>query len=164
MKKQALQEYNQLINEWKNHPKVLEMKNYKHHGITRYDHCVRVSYHTFQVTKKLHLNYVSATKAAMLHDFFTNEVEELGPMKRFRNHSKIAAKNAKKYFGLTPLEEDIIERHMFPITITPPKYLESWIVDIIDDIASIYERGTATKRRLQPVFHIIVFFLFTMIR
>ena len=29
---------------------------------------------------------------------------------------------------------------MFPVTIRPPKYLESIIVDLVDDVASIYER------------------------
>ena len=145
MTKKSKKEFYKIIEKYYLHEKVLEMKNYLHHGINRYDHCFRVAYHTFKVTKFLHLNYESATKAAMLHDFWTNElIHEKSNWKRFRNHPTIAVKNAKKYFTLTELEEDIIKKHMFPITLRPPKYIESWIVDLIDDIVSIYERCYAT--------------------
>ena len=48
---------------------------------------------------------------------------------------------------------------MFPVTFTPPKYLESWIVDIVDDIAAIYERGTTVRQELSTAvtFLFIVF-------
>ena len=41
---------------------------------------------------------------------------------------------------------------MFPVTFTPPKYLESWIVDIVDDVASIYERGSTISKELKAAF------------
>ena len=37
---------------------------------------------------------------------------------------------------------------MFPVTFTPPKYLESWIVDLADDFAAIYERTYTIKNEL----------------
>ena len=37
---------------------------------------------------------------------------------------------------------------MLPVTFTPPKYLESWLVDIIDDFAAVYERTYTTKNEL----------------
>ena len=101
MAKWDINEFYNLVDEYINHPKVLEMKEYTHHGIRRYDHCFRVAYHTYKVTKLLGLNYQSATKAAMLHDFFTDELENESRLARYRNHPKVAAENAKKYFGIT---------------------------------------------------------------
>ena len=46
------------------------------------------------------------------------------------------------------MQEDIIKTHMFPITLTPPKYLESWIVDIVDDIAAVYEKVFSVRKEL----------------
>lgn len=144
-------EFNQVVDEYINHPKVLELKNYQHHGVNRYDHSYRVAYYTYKTTKLLNINYISATKAAMLHDFFFDEVKEKSAINRYRLHPIYAVKNSKKYFTLTPLEENIIKRHMFPITLLPPKYLESWIVDIIDDIISIYEKCHSITQNLKII-------------
>lgn len=121
-----------------------DTKDISHHGITRYDHSMRVAYYSYLVTKILGLDYIETTEAALLHDFFIDEVKDKNQIVKLTKHPKYALINAKKYFDLSEKQEDIIKTHMFPVTITPPKYLESWIVDIVDDIASIYERGTTT--------------------
>jgi len=125
-----------------------KLGNIEHHGITRLDHSLRVAYYTYVVTKKLHLNYKKATEAALLHDFFSDEVENENGLFKLRRHPNCAVWNAKKYFELDELQEDIIKCHMFPITFTPPKYLESWIVDIVDDVAAIYEKSYSTHKQL----------------
>ena len=33
--------------------------------------------------------------------------------------------------------ENSIERHMFPLNITPPKYIEGWLLVLIDKVDSI---------------------------
>ena len=165
MAKRDINEFYNLVDEYINHPKVLEMKEYTHHGITRYDHCFRVAYHTYKVTKFLNLDYQSATKAAMLHDFFTDELEnEKRSLARYRNHPYIARDNAKKYFGLSKKEEDIIVCHMFPITFTIPKYLETWIVDAIDDGVSIYEKCHSLKREAHSLANLVAVMIFTFLR
>ena len=164
MSKQNLEEFYQIVNEYINHPKVLEMKEYTHHGIRRYDHCFRVAYHTYVVTKALRLNYQSATKAAMLHDFFTDELENESRLSRYRKHPEVAVENAKKYFGLTPVEEDIIRRHMFPITFTPPRFLESWIVDLVDDFISVYEKCVSTRRDMHSLANVVAVLIVTVLR
>lgn len=128
-----------------------KLKNIAHHGLTRYDHCVRVAYGAYLISKSLHLNYVEVTEAAILHDFFTDEVKECGFLKRLQNHPRFALENAKKYYPLSPMQEDIILTHMFPVTFTPPKYLESWIVDLVDDGVAVYEKVRSTKKELRPV-------------
>ena len=142
-------DFNKFIEKYATHPKVVEMKNYSHHGINRYDHSYRVAYHTYVITKKIKLNYKSATKAAMLHDFFHSEVQDDNSVKRLIAHPDYAVINAKKHFGINEMEEDIISKHMFPITFSPPKYVEGWIVDIVDDYVSIYERLLSVFKSLK---------------
>ena len=70
-------------------------------------------------------------------------------MFKLRRHPNHAVTNARKYFDLSDKQEDIIKTHMFPVTFTPPKYLESWIVDIVDDVAAIYEKTYSIKKEIQ---------------
>ena len=37
------------------------------------------------------------------------------------------------------MERDIIKKHMFPLTLTPPAYKESLLVCLVDKACSIYE-------------------------
>lgn len=148
MNKYKKEEFSKIVAPFLDIEEFQKLKTIEHHGITRYDHSLRVAYHTYLVTKFLHLNYKEATVAALLHDFFTDEVEEERSLSKLRKHPEHAVKNASKYLELSELQEDIIRTHMFPITFTPPKYLESWIVDVVDDFASIYERSYSTKRQL----------------
>ena len=60
-----------------------KLKNIKHHGITRYNHCMRVAYYSYKVTKSLHLDYREVTVAAMLHDFFLEDSSEKSDLKQF---------------------------------------------------------------------------------
>ena len=116
-----------------------QLKYITHHGITRFDHSMRVAYLSYKVTKLLRLNYKEVTEAALLHDFFLDEVSHESKVDRLRLHPECAVKNASKYFELSDMQKDIISTHMFPVTFTPPKYLESWIVDAVDDVAALYE-------------------------
>lgn len=141
-----------------------KLKDIRHHGITRYDHSLRVAYYTYIVSKKLHLDYVKATKGALLHDFFIDEVSSMDGLSRLRKHPEFAIINAKKYYDLSPMEEDIIKTHMFPVTFTPPKYLESWLVDIIDDVASVYERSYSFKNQYASTVGVLLIMFFTYMR
>ena len=115
------------------------LKFITHHGITRYDHSMRVAYFSYKVSKALKLDYKEVTEAALLHDFFLDEVNHESRVERLRHHPECAVKNASKYIDLTEKQVDIIKTHMFPVTFAPPKYLESWIVDLVDDFAAVYE-------------------------
>ncbi len=98
------------------------------------------------VTKNLKLNYKEATFAALIHDFFNDEVKDENGYKRLVDHPKHALKNAMRYFELTDLQKDIIAKHMFPVTLTPPKYKESVLVSLIDKYSSINERVYSSLR------------------
>ncbi len=157
-------EFDNIVKEYLMHPKVQEMSKYKHHGITRLEHSIRVSYHTYKVCKTLKLNYKEATIAALLHDFFFNEVETENGYNRLIYHPSYAVENVKQYFKINKFQEDIIRCHMFPVTIIPPKYLEGWIVDIVDNTASIYERCYSSINSLVATTNVIALALISIFK
>ncbi len=124
---------------------VLKMKNYIQHGNTScYEHCVNVSYYSYLLTKKLKLNTKNTARAALLHDFFLydwhteHKTKNLFKKHGF-THAKIAYENARKIFELNEMEEDIIVKHMWPLTISLPRYKETSVVILIDKICCIIE-------------------------
>ena len=164
MNKYQNRDFNNIINPLLNSCPFELTKNSKHHGITRYEHSVRVAYFSYIITKLMGLDYKETTEAALLHDFFTDEIKEKNGIARLRQHPKYAVANAKKYFELSKKQEDIISTHMFPVTFTPPKYLESWIVDLVDDVVSIYERGKTMTKELKTVTMFVLAFLINYIK
>ncbi|NLL02068.1 MAG: HD domain-containing protein [Mollicutes bacterium] len=125
---------------------IIDTKEYKklsketHHGLTRYDHSLRVARKTYHIARSLNIDYVSATRAALLHDFFTNEeLKNIKGLKKGKIHPKIALNNAKNSFNLNKKEEDAIINHMFPLTILPPLSVEGVVVSVADKAVAIYE-------------------------
>ena len=111
-----------------------------HHGITRMEHSMRVAKYVYKISKKLNLDYVSATRAAILHDFFTNaEFGENHGLIQGVVHPHIALQNAKGEFELNEIEENAIESHLYPLCCKMPKYKESWVLTLTDKIVAIYE-------------------------
>ena len=138
-------------------------KETHHHCTTRFEHSYNVALNTYKVCKKLKLDYISATRAALVHDFFYNK-EFSNKLKKLIMHHKEAIKNAKKIIKLTKKEEDMIASHMFPIGGQLPTSKEAIILDLVDDIVSIQEKIVANKNRLKRLATttcIILFSLFT---
>ena len=139
MKKEKFLE---IINDILANKSIQNLKLYKHHyAYTRLEHCLSVSYYTYVICKFLHLDYKSAARAALLHDLFFYDCEDKisRPKNHIKNHPKIALENANKLFNLIKKEQDIILKHMWPLTFSPPKYLESFIVTIVDKYCAFKE-------------------------
>lgn len=120
--------------------KIIKINNETHHGITRMSHSMRVARNVYKISKKLKLDYVSATRAAILHDFFVNE--DFGSNHGLIQgvvHPSIALQNALGEFELNEIECNAIESHMFPLSIKLPKYKESWVLTFVDKMIAIYE-------------------------
>lgn len=138
-------------------------KEIVHHGYNRYDHCIRVSYYSYRIAKLLKLDYISAARAGLLHDFFLEKNDEAKFSKKIKtllSHPREAAKLSKKYFDINEKEQNIIEAHMFPVSLRVPRYLESWIVDLIDDTIAINEAWKTTSGSLKAAINfLLVIFL-----
>ena len=55
-----------------------------------------------------------------------------GPKWHGFKHPAIALENALKITALNRIEQDIIKKHMWPLTLCPPRYIESWVVCFAD--------------------------------
>ena len=88
-------EFNKITEKILNNRKFKKMKNVPHHyATTRYAHNVEVAYKTFKIAKRLNLNYVDMTKAALMHDFYFDEDFSINIDKRRRilNNSPLDTK------------------------------------------------------------------------
>ena len=64
-------------------------------------------------------------------------------------HPQVALDNAKQNFAISKREEDMIVKHMWPLTIKFPKYAESYVIVMIDKYTAALEIGTHISRLLK---------------
>lgn len=139
-----IQEFNDIIKDIIENSSVIALKEHVQHMETsRYDHCYNVAYYTYIICKKLGLDYISASRGAMLHDFYFYDWRNKGVkgQKKFHayRHPRIALNNASENFELNEVEKDIILKHMWPLTIRAPKFSESYIVTFADKYCATKE-------------------------
>lgn len=134
-------DYINLVNSVLYDDKFNELRNIEHHGITRYEHSVKVSYYSYKLAKLFKLNYKDVARAGLLHDYFITDpnCSFKDKIKSTFSHSKAALNTANKVFGVSKMEADIIRSHMFPFGSTVPKYAESWIVNFVDKLIGLSE-------------------------
>lgn len=123
--------------------RFIENKNFIQHGTTSvYQHCVSVAYRSVIIAAQLDLNVnmQAMIRGALLHDYFLYDWhgKKLRELHGF-HHPRIACENALRDFDLDAREQDIIRKHMFPMTIIPPKYKEAWIICLADKLCSSQE-------------------------
>ena len=145
MKEKAItdHEFQKIIQELIENEDVQQMKNYiQHFNTDCYEHCYNVAYLSYLISKKMNWNYKSSARAGMLHDLFLynwrTRLDDRKGLHAF-THAKQACKNASKLFELTKKEQNMIKRHMFPVTIIPPTSKEGILLTIIDKYCTIYE-------------------------
>ena len=144
----SIMEFKEIIKDIATNPNITALKEHiQHKNKSRYYHCLCVSYYTYYLCKKLGLDYVSAARGAMLHDFYYYDKKVEGQKKfhAFR-HPYIALKNASDIFELNNKEKDIIVKHMWPLTIKLPSYKESFIVTLVDKYCATVEFFKSSKR------------------
>ncbi len=137
-------EYYNIVKEILESDEFQKRKNYKHHNDSVYDHCIKVSYISYKISKKLGLDYQACAIAGLLHDFYKKPWQNDRTHKPlFKQHGFVHAKeasiNASKYFPkyMNKKVIDCIKRHMFPLNIIPPKYIEGWIITMVDKYVSM---------------------------
>lgn len=121
---------------------VLSMKNFiQHSDISCFQHSIAVSYNSYLICKLLGFDYRSAARGGLLHDLFLYDWHITKPEEGLHGftHPAAALKNADKYFVLNELEKDIIQKHMWPLTIKLPKYKESFVIVFVDKYCAILE-------------------------
>ena len=107
----------------------------QHLDINRLQHIISVSYISYRLCKHFNLNYKTAARGALLHDLFYYDWRENDWSHRPHGylHPGFALKNAYELCGeLDKLTANIIIRHMWPLTPTPPRYKLSFLFSISD--------------------------------
>ena len=123
---------------------VLKMKLYRQHfNVSCFDHCLYVSYNSYLICKKHHLDYKSVARAGLLHDLFLYDWRKREDGRKGLHaftHGKTALENALKITDLNNREKDIIKNHMWPVTLQVPKYKETFVITYVDKRIAIEEK------------------------
>lgn len=145
-------EFQEIIFELIENKTVQQMKNFRQHYETScFDHCYMAAYYCYIICKKYHLDYKSATRAAMLHDLFLYDWRVRQPDRKGLHaftHGKAACKNACKLFDLNDKEKDMIIKHMWPVTIKFPNSLEGFVLTFVDKYCATSESLEILKSKL----------------
>lgn len=136
--------FESVLNEVCLNTRIMESQKFIQHGTTTVlEHSMAVAYLSCIIadTFSMNVDKEKMVRGALLHDYFLYDWHEKNAGHKLHGfkHPYIALKNAKRDCQLSPLEEDIIVKHMFPLTPKPPKYSESFIVSLADKICSTYE-------------------------
>jgi len=119
-------------------PMVAGLSQYPHHrGKTRLDHVTEVAALSFFWGKRFSLDCRAIVRGALLHDLFYYDWLHEGPRLHGFRHHRIALENARRVTRLSEKEADIIKKHMWPLTLIPPRYPESLIVCLVDTFCSV---------------------------
>ena len=159
-------EYLNIIKDIMKNKQFKKMEMIEHHGITRLDHSLRVSYYSYRISKLLHLDYQKTARGGLLHDFFFSPEERTAKdkLKSTFTHPKKALETANANFKLSKKEQDMIVSHMFPVYISIPKYMESWIISVVDKVVATSELSLKFKFKFRYAYNIILLFVIGFIK
>lgn len=121
---------------------VQKMCNFTQHGdTTTFDHCLMVSFKSFQFCRKFNLDYRAAARGGLLHDLFLYDWHDKDLKINLHGfyHPGIALRNAEKAFVLDDKEKEIIKKHMWPLTVVPPKCREAYVICYFDKTCTLKE-------------------------
>lgn len=134
------------------HGRFIESKNFVQHGdVSVLSHSINVARISLNIARKfkIKINEDALVRGALLHDYFLYDWHDGNPGRPTHGftHPTTALNNAKRDYDINNIEADIIKKHMFPLTIIPPKYKESWIVVVADKVSAVNETVKFWKKR-----------------
>lgn len=120
-----------------------EKKFMQHGKVSVYSHSVKVAVLSLFLAElfRVKVNRDAMMRGALLHDYFLYDWHEKDASHKWHgfSHAQTALKNARKDFELGEIEQDVIQKHMFPLNLKPPKYKESVLVCVADKISALDE-------------------------
>lgn len=114
----------------------------QHRGTSCYWHSLAVSYLSFALASSgnMDIDYRSLIRGAMLHDYFLYDWRDRkSGFTHGYTHPLEAYHRVSEFVELNSIEKDIITKHMFPLTIVPPKTREAFIVVLVDKYCCLSE-------------------------
>ena len=135
-------EFNNCVKELITNLDFLKLENFfQHIKTSRLQHSINVAYYSFLVCRFFGLDYKSAARAGLLHDFYLYDwrKEKQIEGRHSKAHAIIALRNAEKITHLNKIEKNAILRHMWPMVFIPPKYPEAIIVSLMEKFCATAE-------------------------
>ena len=127
-------------------PDILHSRNFRSTKTHVQHGNMNVAKYSLALSEKLHIpcEKKELIRGALLHDYFLydwHSPDHVSPHKLHGfYHPGRALKNAQREYELTPREQDIIKKHMWPLTISAvPMCREAWIVTMADKWCSLME-------------------------
>ena len=126
----------------------LQSLYFQHGKTTVLRHCRNVAYYSLVLAKKLDekfnisFNYNNLIMGAFLHDLFLYDWHEKDKSHRLHGytHPLTASINAKRMCHINKDVEEIIKKHMWPLTLRKiPLSKEAFIVCLVDKILALRE-------------------------
>ena len=115
----------------------------QHGDVSVMEHSISVTCLCVYLARKTHLkfDYQALVRGALLHDYFLYDWHKKDSKHRLHGyrHADKALKNAADDYAISPIEAQMIARHMFPLNIKPPRSREGVILCIADKICAIKE-------------------------
>lgn len=144
------EDYLDCVSDLISHDIVWSMDDFEQHiGTSCLDHSFTVSYMSYRLCRRLGLDFTSAARGGLLHDFFLYDWHLINSHgKHGFTHPGLALRNANKHFNLNKIEEEIIKKHMWPLTIIPPRCRESWVVMLVDKYCTCSEMIRFRSRQI----------------
>ena len=149
-RRKLYREYRQSVRDLLADARVRSMRRFVQHGhVSCYQHCRRVAFLSYRVCRQLGMDSRAAARGGMLHDMFLYDWHQKSPYPQLHafHHPAVALQNARCAFPLTDREQDIIRKHMWPLTPAFPRYRESFVVSLMDKYAALWETAALHRRR-----------------
>ena len=145
-RKENYREFGDIVEPLLAKEELRRLADFKHHrNKTRLDHSLDVAWLSYIIAKRLSCDYVSAARGGLLHDLFHYDWATEGPRLHGLRHPRICLSNAGKIVDLNMRERDIIKKHMWPLTIVPPRYPEAWSVCLADTYCGVKDYLDAVR-------------------
>ncbi len=142
-------EFNHIVDHLLAHDAVQGLDEFAQHlNTSRLTHSLNVAYASYRLSKRLGLDYTSATRAGLLHDFYLYDWRKVKRPEGHHAaaHPQVALENAKSVTTLNSVEADAILKHMWPVTFALPRYPESAVVCCADKYCTCVEvKGQVLK-------------------
>ena len=129
--------------------RLYQLASFTQHGTTStLDHVIAVAYSSlaFAMNAGIKVDERALVRGALMHDYYLYDWHDHDAAPdnwHGFTHPRHALNNAREDFpDLTPVEEDIILHHMFPLVPIPPHTKEAWIVTTCDKACSTAETLT----------------------
>ena len=143
-------------------PAFQSMKELPHHGrISCYTHSMLVARHSLFIAHKRGLDYISAAKGGLLHDFYLYHKRSMKGALHRVHHPGAALKNAERLFEINDIVRDAILHHMWPLTPVRPKFPESVIVSNSDKASAIDDYRRNAGANLKRIYYSVPFARFS---